>query len=370
MPSSPLTATHVRSVVAIEAASEQSLSPAQRKYNAALEKIEKQKVALEQWQQAHEQCQRQVAGKYEPLRQQLVNEQVKLVCVFDDHLMTTKLTKNQRSKLTSIIIELCEQLIDETDHAELHAIYQRYLPEETRLTDEEQAEMDAALRSAFEDAFGFSLDESVDVNDPDMIAKHLFEQQQAYQAQHQAQRARKKTAKQLEKEAKEKAEAESAQESIQAIYRQLVKALHPDREADEARRARKTQLMQAVTVAYEEKNLIKLLELQLQETQVSQQLHQLSDNKIQSFIKLLEQQWQQLKAETQQIEQRYKMMLGMAHFDRLTPKKLQSYLKEDIARLEQQLQQTRSDRRNFEQDIDYFKAWLKYYRLNVDDDWT
>ena len=220
MPSSPLTATHVRSVVAIEAASEQSLSPAQRKYNAALEKIEKQKVALEQWQQAHEQCQRQVAGKYEPLRQQLVNEQVKLVCVFDDHLMTTKLTKNQRSKLTSIIIELCEQLIDETDHAELHAIYQRYLPEETRLTDEEQAEMDAALRSAFEDAFGFSLDESVDVNDPDMIAKHLFEQQQAYQAQHQAQRARKKTAKQLEKEAKEKAEAESAQESIQAIYRQ------------------------------------------------------------------------------------------------------------------------------------------------------
>lgn len=370
MPSSPFTATHVQSVVAIEATGEQALSPAQRQYNATLDKIEKQKAALEEWQLAHEQCQRQVAGKYEPLRQQLANEQVKLVCVFDDHLITTKLTKNQRSKLTSIIIELCEQLINETDNTELRAIYQRYVPEETCLTDEEQTEMDAALRSAFEDAFGFSLDESVDVNDPDIIAKHLFEQQQANQAQHQAQRARKKTAKQLEKEAREKAEAESAQESIQAIYRQLVKALHPDREADEAERARKTQLMQAVTVAYEEKNLIKLLELQLQETQVSQQLHQLSDNKIQSFIKLLEQQWQQLKAETQQIEQRYKMMLGMADFNRLTPKKLQSYLKEDIARLEQQLQQTRSDRRNFEQDIDYFKAWLKYYRLNVDDDWS
>ncbi len=362
--------TESQSMVVIEESLSQPLSTAQRQYNATLEKIEKQKAALEQWQQAHEQCQRQIIGKYEPLRQELVDEQVSLVCVFDDHLMTTKLTKNQRSKLTSIIIELCEQLINETDNTELRAIYQRYVPEETCLTDEEQTEMDAALRSAFEDAFGFSLDESVDVNDPDMMAKHLFEQQQAYQAQHQAQRARNKTAKQREKEAQEKAETESAQESIQAIYRQLVKTLHPDRETDEAKRARKTQLMQAVTVAYEEKNLIKLLELQLQETQVSQQLHQLSDNKIQSFIKLLEQQWQQLKAETQQIEQRYKMMLGMAHFDRLTPKKLQSYLKEDIARLEQQLQQTRADRRNFEQDVDYLKAWLKYYRLETEDDWT
>lgn len=359
-----------QSVVVIEESLSQPLSAAQRKYNATLDKIEKQKAALEQWQQAHEACQRQVAGKFEPLRQQLVDEQIKLLRLFDQHLISSKLTKNQRSKLTQIILILCEQLRDETDHEQVHAIYQRYVPEEASLTDEEQAEMDAALRSAFEDAFGFSLDDSVDINDPDMMAQHLFEQQQAYQAQHQAQRARKKTAKQLEKEAKEKAEAESAQASIQAIYRQLVKALHPDREADADERARKTQLMQAVTVAYEEKNLIKLLELQLQETQVSQQLHQLNDDKIQCFIKLLEQQWQQLKAETQQIEQRYKMMLGMAHFDRLTPKKLQSYLKEDIARLEQQLYQTREDRRNFEQDLDYFKAWLKYYRVESDDDWV
>ncbi len=161
MPSSPFTAFNAQSVVAIETTSEQPLSPAQRKYNATLNKIEKQKAVLEEWQQAHEQCQRQVAGKYKPLRQQLVNEQVKLVCVFDNHLKTSKLTKNQRSKLTSIIIELCEQLIDETDNTELHAIYQRYLLEEASLTDEEQAEMDAALRTAFEDAFGFSLYESV-----------------------------------------------------------------------------------------------------------------------------------------------------------------------------------------------------------------
>lgn len=364
MPSSATVSSIHQPVVAIEATSEQPLSPAQRKYNATLDKIEKQKAALEQWQQAHEQCQRQIAGKYEPLRQQLLNEQVELVCVFDDHLIQTKLTKNQRNKLTTIILNLCEQLIHETDRAEVHAIYQRYLPEEESLTEQEQAEMDSALRTAFEDAFGVSLNESVDINDPDLLAKHLFEQQQAHQeqkAQHHASRAHQKTAKQREKEVQEKAEAEKAHQSIQSIYRQLVKVLHPDRESDETKRLQKTELMQAVTVAYEEKNLIKLLELQLQETQINKPLHQLSDQTIQSFINLLEQQWQQLKAETQQIEQNYKMMLGIAPHNRLTPKKLQSYLKEDILRLEQNLQQTILDKRNFEQDTEYFKAWLKYY---------
>lgn len=348
-----------QSVVVIEETLSRPLSPAQRKYNALLEKIDKQKAALEQWQQAHHSCQQQVAGKYEPLRNHLTQEQLKLLLVLDDALHRHKFTKNQRQQLTDIILHLCEQLIDETDDEAFIALYQRYQPEaEPDVSPEEQAEMDTALRAAFEDTFGFSLDEAIDINDAEAIAQALFEQQQTHQQQ--TQRPRKKTAKQQAKEAQEKAEAEAAQQSIQSVYRQLVKALHPDRESDTDERARKTQLMQAVTVAYEEKNLIKLLELQLQETQISQQLHQLGDDKINAFIKLLENQWQQLKTETQQIEINYKQMLGLSPWEKLTPKKLHSVLRSDIAQLEQKIKDIQQDRRLFEGNIQALKAWLSY----------
>jgi len=347
-----------QSIIVIEETLSHPLSPAQRQYNAMLDKIDKQKVALEQWQQAHHSCQQQITGKYDPLRNSLTQEQLKLLFVLDDALIQHKLNKNQRNQLTDIILHLCEQLIDETDDEAFYTLYQRYQPEaESEVSPEEQAEMDAVMRAAFEDAFGFSLDEAVDLDDPATIAQALFEQQQSDQQP--AQRPRKKTAKQQAKEAQEKAEAEAAHQSIQSVYRQLVKALHPDREADADERARKTQLMQAVTVAYEEKNLIKLLELQLQETQVSQ-LHQLNDDKINTFIKLLENQWQQLKAETQQIEANYKYMLGLSPWEKLTPKKLHRFLKADIAQLEQKIKHIQNDRRIFERDIEALKALLTY----------
>ncbi len=347
-----------QSVVVIEETLSRPLSPVQRKYNTLLEKIDKQKADLEQWQQAHHSCQQQVAGKYEPLRNRLTQEQLKLLLVLDDALHRHKFTKKQRQQLTDIIIHLCEQLIDETDDEAFMVLYQRYQPEaEPDFSPEEQAEMDTALRAAFEDTFGIQLDESIDLNNPEAIAQAVLEHQSRQQ---QNQKPRKKTAKQQAKETQEKAEAEAAQQSIQSVYRQLVKALHPDRESDADERARKTQLMQAVTVAYEEKNLIKLLELQLQETQISQQLHQLGDDKINAFIKLLENQWQQLKSETQQIEINYKQMLGLSPWEKLTPKKLHSVLKNDIAQLEQKIKDIQQDRRLFEGDIQALKAWLSY----------
>ena len=348
-----------QSVVVIEETLSRPLSPAQRKYNALLEKIDKQKAALEQWQQAHHSCQQQVAGKFEPLRETLTQEQIKLVFFLDDALHRYKFSKTQTNQLIGLITHFCEQLIEETDDDDFITLAQGYLPEpEPELSAEEQAELDDALRAAFAQNFGIHLDESIDLDDPEAIKQAVLEH---HSRQQQSQKPRKKTAKQLAKEAQEKAEAEAAQQSIQSVYRQLVKALHPDRESDADERARKTQLMQAVTVAYEEKNLIKLLELQLQETQISQQLHQLGDDKINAFIKLLDNQLRQLKTETQQIELNYKNMLGLSPWEKLSPKKLHSFLKSDIAQLEQKIKDIQHDRRLFERDIQALKAWLKYF---------
>ena len=75
---------------------------------------------------------------------------------------------------------------------------------------------------------------------------------------------RKKTAKQLEKEAKTKQIEEVRNKNIKSIYKQLVKALHPDLEQDELVKAKKERLMQRLTVAYENNDLHEMLSLEIE----------------------------------------------------------------------------------------------------------
>lgn len=341
----------------------QQLTPAQKKYNAALAKIDKQKALLAQWQATHETCQQQIAGKLRPLQQVMVQEQLQLLFLLDDYLTGHKFTKKEKRQLTELIEFLCDQLMDDSDDPQFLVLLERYFPnleEEREAEKVAMAEMDAQMRAEFSKAFGFELDESVDLDDPAEIARFIFDQQEQAREAEMQQKPRKKTAKQLAKEAKVRAEEEAAQQSIQSIYRQLVKTLHPDRESDPTERERKTQLMQEITTAYEAKNLIRLLEFQLAETQMSHQLHQLSDEKINSFIKLLSEQLEQLKTETSFIQDRYRMLLGMAPFESLSIRQLQSFLKQDIKNLEQKIERVRADRMLFSGDIGYLKTWLKY----------
>lgn len=49
---------------------------------------------------------------------------------------------------------------------------------------------------------------------------------------------------------------------LRELYRKLVRKLHPDREPDQDLRARKTEMMQAVNVAYRNKDMLGLMDLQ------------------------------------------------------------------------------------------------------------
>lgn len=77
-----------------------------------------------------------------------------------------------------------------------------------------------------------------------------------------SQRARPKTARQKAQEARQAEQAGQIRESLQSIYRRLVNAVHPDREADPILRTQKTALMQRINQAYGENDLPQLLALQ------------------------------------------------------------------------------------------------------------
>jgi hypothetical protein len=75
-----------------------------------------------------------------------------------------------------------------------------------------------------------------------------------------------------------------------------VKALHPDREPDPAEKARKTELLQRVTAAYERNELLTLLRLQLELERLDPaHLENLADTQLAPYNRLLREQVQELE---------------------------------------------------------------------------
>ena len=184
-------------------------------------------------------------------------------------------------------------------------------------------------------------DDAIDMNSPEEIAAYMQEQleEQRRQAEERRKR-RKKTAKQLAKEAREREEEAKLGKSWQSIYRQPVTALHPDREQDPVEQARKTELMQQVTVAYGRKDLLQLLELQLAVEQIDQSnINTIAEDRLRYYNRILQGQLEQLEQEVLEIESMLRQQAGLAPYDTLSPRHLIQLVHEDIERLHGEIDQ-------------------------------
>ncbi|MEN9501204.1 MAG: hypothetical protein RI964_489 [Pseudomonadota bacterium] len=345
------------------------LSPAQKKFNSLIKKIAAQKKTLADWQETIPRCQRDAQEKLEPLRQQLHEQQAKMVELLDQQFTSHKFTPNQAEKIAHIITETCEELISLNQRDDLKALFNKYSVEDFDAVDQASDAMAMDfMKAMFEQELGITMDdEAFDINDPQGTVERLHEklrQQQAERdAQQTARQTRKKSAKQLAKEAQQAEEATNVSKSIQAIYRQLTSALHPDREPDPVERERKTELMQQVTVAYANKDLLKLLELQLAVEQIDQtKLNNIAADRLKHYNTILTNQLAELQAELELQEMRVRQMLGIAPYEPLYPKRLEIMLKDDIRNVEKTIEMAKIRLRQF-QDVKNLKQWLKTYRI-------
>jgi len=357
-----------KKVVHIKAAPAQAvLSPAQKKFNNLIKKIDAQKQLLAEWQEMFERCQRDAAEKLAPLKQSMKEQQTAMVQLLDQQFTSNKFTRIQQEKLTHIIVELCEELLCSDDNAELKAMYNKYTESDYDTeVEEEQGVANEFMKSMFEKEFGIALDDDdIDLQNPQATAERLaakVEQLEA-EAAAAARPQRKKSAKQLAKEAREAEEAANVSKSIQAVYRQLTGALHPDREQDPVERERKTELMKQVTVAYSNKDLLKLLELQLAVEQIDQsKLSSLSAERLKHYNKILSDQLAELQDEVMLKKEQIRMMLQLSPFEPLSPNRLVTLLKHDIQTLQAELKRIQNDVQVFK-DVKNLKVWLKSFRL-------
>ena len=358
----------------VQAAKNQPKAPVSRahtQFNNLIKKIDKQKKQLADWIATESLYRNKVTRDFVPLHSRVTDLQAELARLFDRAHDDARFKKRDREKLSHLIISLASSVLDEHDREDVRVLYDKYNDVDFATEQQEMEEAEAELLRAMMESLGGEFGADVDLSDPDSMAEALQEkireEQQARSPFAKAQKAgrkpREKSAKQIEKEARQEVEAQNISKSIQAIYRKLVTELHPDRETDPDERTRKTALMQAVNVAYEKRDLLQLLELQITLEQISpEHIGTIAEDRIKHYNKVLREQSAELQQELSMIQNQLKGHLQLPYYLPLTPRDVINRLNGDIANLKQMAKSIDHDLKLLA-DFDVMKHWIKNYRI-------
>ncbi len=299
-------------------------SPAARAFRREMARLDRLKAQLAEMQQQGQSYKLQMNQVLQPLQDQRLACMRQMVLALDPWLdvRTKGLSKLQRQMALHIVCHLSAELAQAGD-AEMAALHDRRSPE--TISDKQQAEsedMRELFGAMFEDMFGSAPPPDLDGSDPDAMMRAAMEKMAATAAEEEEHRQAKAAARKAKrKPSAAQQQAEQAQQDadmlLRGIYRQLASALHPDRASDEAERQRKNALMGEANAAYERKDLVTLLNLQLQAELVDpDHLERLSDERLKSLTLLLKRQVGDLERERQIEQERWwhdlKLPRGMA----------------------------------------------------------
>ena len=352
-------------------------SKAQKEFNRLTKKIENTEKEIKEFNDVAEKLQQRVAREMRPLTVQLAQLQAQVVRIYDRAHDSKDFKKAEKKKLAHLIQTLAFDLIDTEGMEDLKAIYDKYDKEGYDAVNEEmeQAQLDMAKQMASQ-MLGIDLSD-VDLKDPEKMREFLQQKMQEQEAAEEERqqvaaerRAKKpKTERQQALEAKREEETRNITKSVRTLYMDLVKAFHPDRELDEAEKARKTEIMQRVTQAYEASDLLALLRLQLEFDRIDQDhLETLADDQLRYYNKILKDQAQDLEGELYAIQERMGRMSG-SPFGVYSTMQVEYKFNSDVRQLKKSIKDMKSDIGMFS-DLSVLKLWLKDYKIPKPDQFT
>ncbi|GAA4000061.1 J domain-containing protein [Hymenobacter fastidiosus] len=349
-----------------------SLSKAQKEFNRLTKRIQKLEQDVADFRAAADRLRQRVQTEYRPLQTQHNDQRAALVRHLDRAHDTYKLTKTERAKIVDLIVQGCHDLPDR-GYTDLQPILDKYAPP---LSEEAGAEADLQIsemmKQLYTQQFGIEFDPAVDVSTKEKfgvyVEQKLAEQEAEYVRQEEEQAARraqrKKSPKQQAAEAKKQAEEKNITKSVRTLYMDLVKALHPDREPDEAEKARKTVLLQKVTAAYEANELLTLLRLQLELQHIDQShLENLAEDQLSYYNKLLREQARELDQAMYEEQLNVSDFSGQPYYMLSTAAALDYDYQRQKLLLEAKIRQLAANVLAFEHDPAALKAFLKAYRI-------
>ncbi len=245
------------------------LAPAQLRFNKLLEKIELLTQRLAETQAMADTFRPLYSHTLQPLQDQFKAALRAMVLWLDTRLQKKGLTPAVLRDTQAVVCTLSEGLALAGDE-DMRALHDRHSPlsMEDKKTSAAHDIQDMMQRMAGVDVS--DLNEDMSVQDLLHAGMHRVREKMMDEQADKEARARSKRDSKPRSAAQKKAhdKQQDAQGALRTIYRQLVSALHPDRELDAHERARKTELMGQVNAAYAQRDLMALLTLQLRCEQI------------------------------------------------------------------------------------------------------
>ena len=357
--------------IPVSGAGTDALTKAQKEFNRLTTRIAKMEREVAAFREAATRLRQRVQTEHRPLQAQHNDQRAALVRLLDQAFENQKLTKGEKNKITDLIGQ-CADLL-ERGHADLGPIIDKYAPP---LSEQEETEADKGIsemmKQLFSLQYGIEFDPAVDVSSQEKFQAYVVQkmaEQQAEFAEGEAQQAarratRKKSPKQQAAEEKKQAEEKNITKAVRSLYMDLVKALHPDLEPDEAEKTRKTGLLQRVTAAYEANELLTLLCLQLELQRIDQtHLENLAEDQLRHYNKLLREQVRELDEALYQEQVALSDFTGKPYYFTLTPVAIDLEYQHQKIQLTAKIKQLTAEVLAFEHDPAALKAFLKQYKI-------
>lgn len=269
--------------------SKTALRPEQRTFNRLIADIDKAKAELAQWRGVADSLVSQVETLMEPaLREKSVV--IRELVIGLDTLISTpqkpRLGKVQRERLLVLMTELMDMLGGPVDPVidEIHVRHHGY-----GMVDENPP------------VHGAGADDAQERDDRQRAQEDAPEDPfhgEAPEWEPGPARARRGDGAGDGGSGKRAEQAREASQSLRDTYRRLASLLHPDREPDPVERERKNQLMQQANQAYEARDLLTLLNMQLElERFDPARLAALPSERVKHYNQILKEQLQSVRAE-------------------------------------------------------------------------
>ena len=357
------------------------VTKAQLAFHRLVAKIEGQREQLRAWQAFELRYRRRLAGEMEPLQRQLRDGQRQMVLLLDELLGQAaggpRLGRVQRAKLRQLLLNLVMGLLEDGDDEAMEALHDKHA--EVPHAQVRQSEMELT-QAMLEGVFGLEVGADHGASSTEELLEHA-QRKMIEEARAQARLAHERQdARAAKRSAASRAKAEAAQaqreqaevevsQSLREVYRKLASALHPDREPDADARLHKTQLMQRVNQAYDAKDLLTLLGLQLEIEQIdAAHLASVSPQKLAHFTQILREQLAELEAEVEHCTLPFRHLVDpYARRATLTPAIIDQHLSADLANVRAGLRELQDDLVAF-RDPTRLREALKHYELEQADD--
>ena len=345
------------------------LAPAQLRFNKLLEKIELLTEKLAQMQAMADTFRPVYHSTLQPLKAQYSAALRDTVLWLDRRLQQKGLTPAMLRDIRAIACVLSEALALAGDE-EMRTLHDCYSPQS--LADKQKTAAND-IQDMVQRMTGVDVS---DLNDGSSAQDLLHAGMQRIKQKMLDEQADKEAKAQTKKASKPRSAAQkkvhddqqNAQSTLRTIYRQLVSALHPDREPDALERARKTELMGQVNTAYARRDLMALLTLQLRcEHMDASAVSRLTTEKMKSLTLLLKEQAAALEGDLHAAMCQVQQEFELSPFTLVTAVGLTRELDAQVRGMADMLADVQDDLHHMQTDAG-LKHWVKMHKKALKDE--